>query len=61
MIDDKMILSREVKLKIGTSFIQRMVCYNITDNEFDWNWERSDDNGKTWNVRWQLKYKRKKS
>jgi hypothetical protein len=60
-IDDKMILSREVKLKIGTSFIQRMVCYNITDNEFDWNWERSDDNGKTWNVRWQLKYKRKKS
>jgi hypothetical protein len=37
-----------------------MVWYNITADEFDWNWERSDDGGKTWEVKWQIKYKRKK-
>jgi len=37
-----------------------MVWYNITENEFDWNWERSDDGGVTWDVKWQIKYKRKK-
>ena len=43
MADDKMILSRTVNLPDGTSFMQRMVWHNITENEFDWNWERSDD------------------
>jgi len=36
-----------------------MVCYNITADEFDWNWERSDDGGNTWRVLWKIKYKRK--
>jgi hypothetical protein len=35
-----------------------MVWYNITDDEFDWIWERSDDGGETWDVKWQIKYKR---
>ena len=59
MIDNKMILSRTVNLEDGASFIQRMVWYNITENKFDWNWERSDDNGETWTTNWKLHYRRK--
>lgn len=44
----------------GQACKQRMVWYNITDDEYDWNWERSDDSGKTWDVKWQIKYRRKK-
>jgi len=44
----------------GEACKQRMVWYNITEGEFDWNWERSDDGGETWDVKWQIKYKRKK-
>jgi hypothetical protein len=57
--DGQMILSRDAILD-GKTFKQRMVWYNITDDEFDWNWERSDDDGKTWDLKWQIKYKRKK-
>ncbi len=55
---DKMILSRSFELQ-GKKIHQRMVWYNITEDEFDWNWERSDDDGKTWKVNWQIHYTRK--
>ncbi|GAB4426280.1 MAG: hypothetical protein Kow002_15620 [Anaerolineales bacterium] len=57
--DGQMILSRDAVVQ-GQACKQRMVWYNITENEFDWNWERSDDGGKTWEVKWQIKYRRKK-
>jgi len=56
--NDKMILSRDAIVK-GETCKQRMVWYNIQPDEFDWNWERSDDGGSTWRVLWQIKYKRK--
>lgn len=56
--NDKMILIRDAIVK-GETCKQRMVWYNIQKNEFDWNWERSDDDGATWRVVWQIKYKRK--
>jgi hypothetical protein len=59
MKEDKMILSRTVEKKDGSSFLQRMIWYNISANGFDWNWERSDDDGKTWKTNWQLHYTRK--
>jgi len=37
----------------------RMVWYNISSDELDWNWERSDDGGETWQLRWHLHYQRK--
>ncbi len=55
--DEKMILSREAVVK-GEACKQRMVWYNIDTNLLDWNWERSDDDGVTWRVLWQIKYKR---
>ena len=53
-----MILTRDAIVK-GDACKQRMVWYNIQADEFDWNWERSDDDGITWRVLWQIKYKRK--
>jgi Protein of unknown function (DUF1579) len=57
--DSQMILSREATRPDGTTVLQRMVWKNITPNELDWSWERSKDNGKTWEVLWPVHYKRK--
>ena len=56
--DGKMIFSRDAMVK-GEACKQRMVWYNIEANQFDWNWERSDDGGDSWRVLWQIKYTRK--
>lgn len=56
--DGKMILVRAAAAK-GVVFKQRMVWYNIEAGQFDWNWERSDDGGNTWQVKWQIRYTRK--
>ena len=57
----KMILSRKGKDKDGNEIMQRMVFYNITKESFDWNWEASTDEGKTWELKWKINYKRKVS
>ena len=54
----KMILSRNAIVK-GQACRQRMAWYEIQDNKFEWNWERSDDEGKTWRVLWNIHYSRK--
>lgn len=53
-----MILSRDAIVK-GQACRQRMVWWDIQENELEWNWERSDDNGKSWRVLWQIHYTRK--
>lgn len=55
----RMILSRKVTTKAGKEITQRMVFYDITANEFYWNWESSDDNGSTWMLLWKIHYIRK--
>lgn len=57
--DGKMILSREAKRNTGDIIHARMVFYNITKDEFDWNWEKSTDNGSTWTLMWHIHYLRK--
>ena len=57
--DGKMVLSREATVQ-DKPVKQRMVWYNIAEDELDWNWERSDDGGETWQVVWQIHYQRKK-
>jgi len=44
----------------GQPVLLRMVFYNITQDELDWRWERSDDDGATWQERWQIHYHRRK-
>ena len=56
--DGKMILSREAVLQ-GKPILQRMVWCNISQQSLDWNWERSEDGGETWQVMWQIHYQRK--
>lgn len=57
--DGQMILSREATGPNGAKSLQRMVYKNISANEFDWSWESSKDDGKTWQVQWPIHYKRK--
>jgi hypothetical protein len=57
--DGKMILQREAVGPNGAKSLQRMVWKNISANEFDWSWEASQDDGKTWQVKWPIHYKRK--
>lgn len=56
--EGRMVLSREAKGH-PTPFQQRMVWYNIGRGAFDWNWERSMDGGKTWELVWKIAYTRK--
>lgn len=55
----QMVLERKA-IADGKEFLQRMVWYNLAKDKFDWNWERSDDGGKTWKVVWKIAYSRKK-
>ena len=57
--DNRMILSRDALVK-GKTCKQRMVWYDIQENRLEWNWERSDNNGKSWRALWQIHYTRKK-
>ena len=36
-----------------------MVFKNIAKQSLDWSWERSLDEGKTWQVVWPIHYQRK--
>jgi len=58
--NEKMILRRDAIVR-GQACKQRMVWFNIDANQFDWNWERSDDGGQSWHVLWEIKYTRKLS
>ncbi len=54
---DRMVLSRNV-ITDTVQYIQRMVWSEITDKAFEWNWERSNDNGESWQVLWNIHYVR---
>jgi len=56
--DGKMILSRSAIVQ-GQACKQRMVWFEISADKFEWNWERSDDDGATWQVKWNIHYSRK--
>ena len=56
--DGKMELRRSATAADGRVISQRMVWYNIEPNELDWNWERSEDEGQTWQVQWHIHYRR---
>lgn len=44
--------------KDGKKHQQRMVFYNIENDSFTWDWEQSNDGGKTWKLSWRIHYKR---
>lgn len=57
--DAKMVLQRSFVDKQGNEIRQRMVFFNVKEDSLDWNWERSDDGGKTWKLAWHIRYSRK--
>jgi len=57
--DGKMILRTKPSRRNGGSIISRMVFKNIGENSFDWDWQRSNDDGKTWTDLWNIHYERK--
>jgi hypothetical protein len=58
MVGDKMILSRQAVAE-GEPIQQRMVWADIEPDSLNWTWERSDDEGQTWQVLWAIQYRRK--
>jgi len=57
--DSRMVLQRRATIN-GKEVLQRMVWYDIIKDRLQWNWERSEDDGKTWTVVWSIKYLRRK-
>jgi hypothetical protein len=51
LMTDDIVQNRPVKY--------RMVFYDIARDGLEWVWERSDDGGKTWVVKWQIHYQRR--
>jgi len=49
-------MSRQITGKNNSVSLQRIVFYNITKDKLDWDWEASNDNGKTWQLNWMLYY-----
>ena len=56
--DGRTTLSTEVE-DDGKPALLRMVFFNIAADKLDWHWERSEDGGKSWELRWHIHYKRK--
>lgn len=57
---EKRYFETPVEKKGDKTIIRRMVFYNITANSFTWDWEMSNDGGKTWTLEWQILYERAK-
>ena len=55
---DNLIFKTDMIKKGDNQFIQRMVFYDIKENSLLWDWESSQDGGKTWTLNWRISYKR---
>lgn len=42
----------------GKTIVQRMVFKDIKSDSFVWDWEKSEDGGKTWKLEWRINYKK---
>ena len=42
----------------GAVVVQRMVWLDVTPDAFRWQWQRSGDGGTSWNVVWEIDYRR---
>jgi tetratricopeptide (TPR) repeat protein len=57
--DGRMMLSREFTDQNGQLIMQRMIFSDFQPTTMEWNWERSEDGGQTWNVVWNIHYSRR--
>jgi hypothetical protein len=56
-VDHRISFQREAKAGAGT-VLQRMVWLDVTADAFRWQWQRSADGGSSWDVVWEIDYRR---
>lgn len=59
ILGEKRIFKTAMQEQNGQQIQSRMIFYNISDQSFSWDWERTTDGGKTWNLNWRIQYTRK--
>lgn len=57
---DVILTMTEPRIQKGKTVYMRMIFYNIEKDNFDWDWQSSEDKEK-WTSVWAIKYKRKKA
>jgi len=55
---DVRILKTLLRMSAGKEIVQRMVFKEIKSNSFVWDWEKTEDGGKTWKLEWRINYKK---
>ena len=58
--DDKKVFKTKPLTNGDKVIMQRMVFYNIKKDKFTWDWEGTQDGGKSWNLQWRINYSRQK-
>ena len=56
-VDGRIAFQRETTLD-GTRVLQRMVWIDVTADALRWRWDRSRDEGATWDHVWEIDYRR---
>ena len=56
-VDGRISFQREASTATGT-VLQRMVWLDVTADAFRWQWQRSADGGTSWDVAWEIDYRR---
>lgn len=55
---EKRMFVRQIQDSSGNTIKQRMVFYDIKSDSFTWDWEKSTNNGKIWELVWKIAYRR---
>ena len=56
-VDGRIAFQREATVR-GLAVMQRMVWLDVTPGAFRWQWQRSGDSGATWELVWEIDYRR---
>jgi hypothetical protein len=56
--DGRIAFQRE-KVADGRTVLDRMVWLDVTSDSLRWEWQRSDDGGATWDLTWEIAYRRR--
>ena len=56
-VDGRIAFQRETTID-GVAVLQRMVWLDVTTDALRWQWQRSRDGGASWDVVWEIDYRR---
>jgi hypothetical protein len=56
-VDGRIAFERQAVVD-GAAVVQRMVWMEVTSEAFRWQWQRSVDGGASWDVVWEIDYRR---